>query len=171
MPVEINVTEDSISEGESVVIEVGSLDTLAAEAAQPAMISNVSSSNVISNINRSTQNAVSNQFAVSQLSVSIVGKALSMIGTVQPMEVRSAQNVLTGSALAESIASLKAATENLNPSDHTHHHHHEYVIEVMPDPIPSGPVYAKMPLFLAYDNPDGIKNLLNWEIEPLPPKR
>src|SRR5277367_2680160 len=104
MPVEINVTEDSISEGESVVIEVGSLDTLAAEAAQPAMISNVSSSNVISNINRSTQNAVSNQFAVSQLSVSIVGKALSMIGTVQPMEVRSAQNVLTGSALAESIA-------------------------------------------------------------------
>jgi hypothetical protein len=108
MPVEINVTEDSISKGESILIEAGSL------------------------------------------------------GSLQPMEAKSAQDVLTGSALAESIASFKAATENLNPPDHTHHDH---VVEVMPDPIPSGIVYANMPLFLAYDNADGFNNL-TWDIEP-----
>jgi hypothetical protein len=170
MPVEINVTEDSGSESESVVIEAGSLNSLATDAIQPAMVSNVSSSNVVSNINRSTQNAVSNQFAVSQLSVSIVGKALSLIGTVQPMEAKSAQNVLSGSSLAESIASLKAATEKLDPSNHAHDHR-EHIIEVIPDPIPSGLVYANMPLFLAYDNPDGIIHPLHWEIEALLRKR
>ena len=163
MPDEINVTEDSISKGESIVIKAGSLNLLAAEAAQPAMVSNVSSANIISNINRSTQNAVSNQFAVSQLSLSIMGKAQSLIGSFQPMEAKSAQDVLTGSALAESIASLKAAAENLNPPDHTHHDH---IVEVMPNPIPSGLVYANMPLFLAYDNADGLNNLI-WDIEPL----
>jgi hypothetical protein len=166
MPVEINVSEDSISKGESIVIKAGSLNSLAVEATQPAMVSNVSSANIISNINRSTQNAVSNQFAVSQLSLSIMGKAQSLIGSLQPMEAKSAQDVLTGSALAESIASLKAATENLNPPDHTHHDPHVHIVEVMPDPIPSGTVYANMPLFLAYDNADGLNNLI-WDIEPL----
>jgi hypothetical protein len=169
MPVEINVTEESMGEGESIVIKAGSLNSLAAEATQPAMVSNVSSANVISNINRSTQNAVSNQFAVSQLSLSIMGKAQSLIGSVQPMEAKAAQDVLTGNALAESLASLKAATERLNSSDRTQHDdHHWHVVEVMPRPIPSGVVYANTPLFLAYDNPDGIKNLITWDLEPLP---
>jgi hypothetical protein len=166
MPVEINVTEDSISKSESIVIDAGSLNSVAVEATQPAMVSNVNSANIISNINRSTQNAVSNQFAVSRLSLSIMGKAQSLIGSLQPMEAKSAQDVFTGSALAESIASLKAATENLNPPDHTHHDHHWYVVEAMPNPIPSGIVYANMPLFLAYDNADGFNNLI-WDIEPL----
>ena len=167
MPVEINVTEDLISKSENIVIDAGALNSLAVEATQPAMVSNVNSANIISNINRSTQNAVSNQFAVSQLSVSIMGKAQSLIGSLQPMEAKSAQAVLTGSALAESIASLKAATENLNPPDHTHHDRHWHIVEVMPNPIPSGTAYAKMPLFLAYDNSDGLNNLI-WDIEPLP---
>ena len=166
MPVEINVTEDLISKSENIVIDAGALNSLAVEATQPAMVSNVNSANIISNINRSTQNAVSNQFAVSQLSVSIMGKAQSLIGSLQPMEAKSAQAVLTGSALAESIASLKAATENLNPPDHTHHDDHWHIVEVMPNPIPSGTVYANMPLFLAYDNADGLNNLI-WDIEPL----
>jgi len=166
MPVEINVTEDLIRKSENIVIDAGALNSLAVEATQPAMVSNVNSANIISNINRSTQNAVSNQFAVSQLSVSIMGKAQSLIGSLQPMEAKSAQAVLTGSALAESIASLKAATENLNPPDHTHHDRHWHIVEVMPNPIPSGTVYANMPLFLAYDNADGLNNLI-WDIEPL----
>jgi hypothetical protein len=55
IPVEINVMEESTGEGESIVIYAGSLNSLAAEATQAAMVSNVSSANVISNINRSTQ--------------------------------------------------------------------------------------------------------------------
>jgi hypothetical protein len=98
MPVEINVTEDSISKGESIVIEAGSLNPLAVEATRPAIVSNV-----------------------------------------------------------------QAATENLNPPDPTHHDH---VVEVIPSPIPSGIVYANMPLFLAYDNADGMNNLI-WDIEQL----
>jgi hypothetical protein len=172
MPVEINVTEELMGEGERIVIETGSLNSLAVHATQPATVSNVSSANVISNINRSTQNAVSNQFAVNRLSLSIMGKAQSLIGSLQPMEAKSAQGALTGNVLAESIASLKAATEGLNSPDHTHHDgNRRYVVEVMPNPIPSGLVYANMPLFLSYDNPDGVKNLITWDLEPLLAKK
>ncbi|HYO12986.1 MAG TPA: hypothetical protein VE685_07325 [Thermoanaerobaculia bacterium] len=78
-------------------------------AAQPAILANLSLSNLIQNINLAQQNAVSNQQAMNQLSVAIVGKTVNLLTTLGPEEARSAEQVLTGNSVVEEIADLKAA--------------------------------------------------------------
>ena len=74
---------------------------------QPAMLSNLAYSNTVANTNLSHQNAVSNQQAMNELGISIVGKTVNKVSDLGPLEARSAVDVLTDNALAEVIADLK----------------------------------------------------------------
>jgi len=95
--------------GETVtVIGVSNLKSV---AEQPAMLSNLSFSNTVTNTNLSQQNAVSNQQAMNELGISILGKTVNKVSDLGPLEARSAVDVLTNNELAQTIADLKASLE------------------------------------------------------------
>ena len=75
---------------------------------QPAILSNLALANVIANVNLSQQNAIANQQALNELGISIVGKTVNLITNLGPLEAKSAEELLTGNSLAETIADLKA---------------------------------------------------------------
>lgn len=65
-------------------------------------------------MNLAMQNAVANQQALNQLGMAILGKAVNVVSNLGPLEAKSAEEVLSGNTMAETIADLKAATANLN---------------------------------------------------------
>ncbi|MEM9216681.1 MAG: RebB family R body protein [Cyanobacteria bacterium P01_F01_bin.150] len=86
-------------------------------AEQPAMLSNLTYSNSISNINLSQQNAVSNQQALNQLGITVTGKAVNRVSNLSPMEAVAVVKMDTGNDVAEQISDLKAAIAPLtNPT-------------------------------------------------------
>lgn len=91
------------------VLQITSLD---ASAGQPARLNNLSQANVVSNVNRSAQNAVANQQAHSQLTLSVLGQAVSSVGNLGPLEARSSVDVLSNNEVAQAIADLKAAAQS-----------------------------------------------------------
>jgi hypothetical protein len=95
--------------GETVtVIGVSNLKSV---AEQPAMLSNLSFSNTVTNTNLSQQNAVSNQQAMNELGISILGKTVNKVSDLGPLEARSAVDILTNNELAQTIADLKSSLE------------------------------------------------------------
>lgn len=171
MPVEVIVSEGGSQE--NIIIEAGNNNTLAVQSTRPAALSLLNASNTVENSDRISKNAVSNQQSIDQLSLSILGKALNLITDLGPKEAKAAQVTLTGSTLAEDIASLKATTADANSNSggvtpltpiYPPIHH------VVPDPIPGGQtVYANMPLYLVYDNPNGTDNLTYTVVPFVPP--
>lgn len=93
------------------VVSAVATGNLKAISEQPAMLSNLAYSNVVSTSNLGQQNAVSNQQAGNQLGVPLVAKAVNTIGNLGPMAARSAVDVLTNNELAQSIADLKASVD------------------------------------------------------------
>ena len=83
--------------------------TLKSIAEQPAMLSNLAFSAVVTNTNLAMQNAVANQQAMNELGVAVVGKAVNLVTNLSPLESKSASELLTGNSVAEEIADLKAA--------------------------------------------------------------
>jgi hypothetical protein len=80
-----------------------------------------------------------------------------------PVEVNVTEDLKKGESIVLEAGSLNSfAVEATQPAMVSNE-----AVEVMPIPIPSGIVYANMPLFLAYDNADGLKNLTSWDIEQL----
>lgn len=96
------------------VIDAVSIGNLKSIAEQPAMLSNLAYSNTVANTNLAAQNAVANQQALNELGISVLGKTVNVVSNLGPLEAKSAQEILTGNALAEMIADLKAVTSNLN---------------------------------------------------------
>lgn len=86
-------------------------------ASQPAILSNVMLANLIQNINISQQNAVSNQQALNELGVAVLGKSVNLLTTLGPIEAMSVQQVLTGNVVAEDIAQLKAAIQSFGETN------------------------------------------------------
>jgi hypothetical protein len=84
-------------------------------AETPAQLANLALGNLIQNINQSQQNAVSNQQNVNSLQATVLGKVVQMITTLGPLEAMSAQQILTGNAVAEEISDLKAAVAAMTP--------------------------------------------------------
>ncbi|WP_345776015.1 hypothetical protein [Rhodanobacter sp. K2T2] len=84
---------------------------LKAISEQPALLSNLAYSNVVSTTNLGQQNAVANQQAGNQISTPIVAKAVNTVSDLGPMDSRSAVDVLTNNELAQTIADLKASVE------------------------------------------------------------
>jgi hypothetical protein len=77
-------------------------------AEQPATLSNLMLGNLVQNTNQSQQNAVSNQQNVNGIQQAILSKVVNLLTTLGPLEAMSAQQILTGNAVAEEMADLKA---------------------------------------------------------------
>lgn len=93
------------------VLNAVATGNLKAISEQPAMLSNLAYSNVVSTNNLGQQNAVSNQQAGNQLGVPLVAKAANTISNTGPLAARSAVDVLSNNELAQTIADLKSAVD------------------------------------------------------------
>jgi hypothetical protein len=82
-------------------------------AEQPAMLSNLAFANLTANNNLSQQNAVSNQQAMNQLTLTVTGKTVNRISDLSPAEASAIQEIQSGSDLAAQLAGLRAA---VNPN-------------------------------------------------------
>jgi hypothetical protein len=77
-------------------------------AEQPATLANLMLANLVQNTNQSQQNAVSNQQNVNGIQQAILSKVVNLLTTLGPLEAMSAQQILSGNAVAEEISDLKA---------------------------------------------------------------
>ncbi|MDA8456016.1 hypothetical protein M4R22_14690 [Acidovorax sp. GBBC 3334] len=93
------------------VVSAVAIGNLKAISEQPAMLSNLAYSNVVTTNNLGQQNAVANQRAVGELGLPLVAKATNTIGNIGPLEARSAVDVLTNNELAQTIADLKGVLQ------------------------------------------------------------
>ena len=91
------------------ILQSVAISNCKAVAEQSAMLSNLSFSNVISNVNLAQQNAVSHQQAMNQLTTAVVGKIVNLITNLSPLEAVAINNLDTGNRMASMIAGLKAA--------------------------------------------------------------
>ena len=76
-------------------------------AEQPSMLSNLAYANLISNVNLSQQNAVSNQQAMNQLGLTVTGKVVNLVANLSPMEAVAVVRMDTGNDAAQQLADLK----------------------------------------------------------------
>jgi hypothetical protein len=102
-------------------IAIGTVDSV---AGQSSSLSNLAYANSISNVNLSQQNTVSNQQAINQVGVSVLGKAVNLVADLSPMEAVAVVKLDTGNDVAEQLGDLKA-TVNAFPN--------------LPGPIPIPP--------------------------------
>ena len=65
-------------------------------AGQPSMLSNMAYANIVSNINLTHQNAVSQQQNLNELNLPVLSKAVNAVANIDPMEARSANLVING---------------------------------------------------------------------------
>ncbi|MEM7251278.1 MAG: RebB family R body protein [Pseudomonadota bacterium] len=89
-------------------VAIGNLKSI---SEQPAMLSNLAYSNTVQTTNLSQQNAVSNQQAMNELGVAVVGSTVNKVQNLGPLEARSAVDILTNDELAQTIADLKATLQ------------------------------------------------------------
>lgn len=93
------------------VVSSVAIGNLKAISEQPAMLSNLAYSNVVSSNNLGQQNAVANQQSISELGISLVAKGTNTVSDLGPMEARSSVDVLTNNELAQTIADMKATLQ------------------------------------------------------------
>ncbi len=84
------------------------IGNLKAISEQPAMLSNLAYSNVVSTNNLGQQNAVANQRAVGELAIPVVAKAVNTASDLGPLQARSAVDVLTNDEVAQTLADLRS---------------------------------------------------------------
>jgi hypothetical protein len=85
------------------------LANLKSIAEQPAMLSNLAYANTVANTNMAQQNSVSNQQALNELGVAILGKTVSLISNAEPTDAKGDAEMMSGNKVAEAIAELKAS--------------------------------------------------------------
>jgi hypothetical protein len=98
------------------VVSAVAIGNLKAISEQPAMLSNLAHANLIANTNLSQQNAVANQQSLNELNISILAKAANTISNLQPLEARSAVDILSNNELAQTIADLKSTVQAFAPA-------------------------------------------------------
>ena len=84
-------------------------------AEQSSMLSNLAYANLISNVNLSQQNAVSNQQAMNQLGLTVTGKVVNLVANLSPMEAVAVVKLDTGNDVAEQLADLKGTLASFGP--------------------------------------------------------
>jgi hypothetical protein len=81
-------------------------------AEQSSMLSNLAYANLISNVNLSQQNAVSNQQAMNQLGLTVTGKIVNLVANLSPLEAVAVVKMDTGNDIAEQMADLSATLKS-----------------------------------------------------------
>ena len=84
-------------------------------AEQSSMLSNLAYANLISNVNLSQQNAVSNQQAMNQLGVTVTGKVVNLVANLSPMEAVAVVKMDTGNDIAEQLSDIKGTLSAFAP--------------------------------------------------------
>jgi hypothetical protein len=84
-------------------------------AEQPSMLSNLAYANLISNVNLSQQNAVSNQQAMNQLGITVTGKVVNLVANLSPMEAVAVVKMDTGNDIAEQLSDIKGTLAAFSP--------------------------------------------------------
>ncbi|MFL6628037.1 MAG: hypothetical protein ACJ8IK_20430 [Burkholderiaceae bacterium] len=97
-----------LDEQVTTAVAIGNLKAI---SEQPAMLSNLAYSNVVSTNNLGQQNAVANQRAVGELAIPLVAKGVNTISDLGPLAARAAVDVLTNDEVAQAIADLEASVE------------------------------------------------------------
>lgn len=92
------------------ILESVAISGVTSIAGQPAMLSNLAFSNTLSNVNLSQENSVANQQALNEVGICVTGKQVQLLSSLDPLQSKSALEILTGNAMAEMISALKAAT-------------------------------------------------------------
>lgn len=101
------------------IVSSVAIGNLKAISEQPSMLSNLAYSNVVATNNLGQQNAVSNQQAGNEIGISLVAKATNTVSDLDPLEARSAVDILSNNELAQTIADLKASVQAFAGSDGT----------------------------------------------------
>jgi hypothetical protein len=86
-------------------------------AEQSSMLSNLAYANLISNVNLSQQNAVSNQQGMNQLGVTVAGKSVNLVANLSPMEAVAVVKMDTGNDVAEQLADIKGTVAAFSPTN------------------------------------------------------
>ena len=81
-----------------------------------ANLSNLSFSNVSTNVNLSQQNSLSIQQSINQIALAATGKAVNLVSNLLPLEANAVVKLDTGNDLAQQIAGLRAAVEGIGPT-------------------------------------------------------
>jgi len=84
-------------------------------AEQSSMLSNLAYANLISNVNLSQQNAVSNQQAMNQLGLTVTGKVVNLVANLSPMEAVAVVKMDTGNDIAEQLSDVKGTLAAFAP--------------------------------------------------------
>ena len=84
-------------------------------AEQPSLLSNLSFSDTITNVNLSQQNAVAQQQAMNEITTTVTGKSVNLVSNLRPLEAVATVKLNTGNDLAQQIADLKASLQPLLP--------------------------------------------------------
>jgi hypothetical protein len=90
------------------ITEVVGISGATSVAGQPAQLAAVALGNLIQTTNQAQENAVGNQQSANAIQATVLGKVAGMLTTVGPLEAMSAQQILTGNAVAEELGALKA---------------------------------------------------------------
>lgn len=93
------------------VVSAVATGNLKAISEQPAMLSNLAFANIVASNNLGQQNAVSNQRSVGELGLSTLASSTNAVSNLDPMEARSAVDVLSNNELAQTIADLKSTLQ------------------------------------------------------------
>lgn len=84
-------------------------------AEQSSMLSNLAYANLISNVNLSQQNAVSNQQAMNQLGLTVTGKVVNLVANLSPMEAVAVVKMDTGNDIAEQLSDIQGTLAAFAP--------------------------------------------------------
>ena len=85
-------------------------------AEQSSMLSNLAYANLISNVNLSQQNAVSNQQAMNQLGLTVTGKVVNLVANLSPMEAVAVVKMDTGNDIAQQLSDIKGTLASFAPT-------------------------------------------------------
>ena len=151
MPVKVDVTVQP--DEPKRVAGAGAVASLLAIGGAPAELVNLSQANLIQNTNLSAQNAVAHQQTANELGVTVVAKTSRLVAGLGAMQARSSVDVLSNDDLAQTIADLKGAVAAFSSASPP-------VTPVNPL-VPAGQaVYVTAPVYLLFDNEDGLDNVV-----------
>ena len=145
---EIDILNGNPNNPLDVVIEAGAIASVVVNS--PSGLANLGASNTVVNNNQASQNALSNQQAISKIGLAAISKAVQMVSTMTPQQARASQQILTDNSVAQSvIVPVPVPPVPVPPVPPL----------PIPDVLPSGTVYANAPLYLVYNNNEGFANI------------
>jgi len=98
------------------IVEGVAIASLNAVGMQPSTLANIELGNFIQNTNQAQENEVSFQQTLDGVQATVLGKVVNMLTSLGPLASMSAQQILTGNAVAEELGALQATVQAFSSS-------------------------------------------------------